>query len=148
MDPRRIALVQETFERVAAAGAQLSEIFYAELFAIDPGLRAMFDHDMRRQHMKFLMTLTLIVRSLPEPEKFQQAIQHLAIKHVHYGVQSRHFTPFGNALLRTLKKTLGPGYTREVAVAWEEAFRMLARTMKQAEFNAGIAERTAQHAGR
>jgi hemoglobin-like flavoprotein len=117
MDPRRIALVQETFEQAAAAGVQLSETFYAELFAIDPGLRAMFDHDMRRQHMKFLMTLTLIVRSLREPEKLRQAIQHLAIKHVHYGVQSGHFTPFGNALLRTLKKILGRSYTDEAAVA-------------------------------
>ena len=59
--------------------------------------------------MKFLMTLTLIVRSLREPEKLQQAVQHLAVKHVHYGVQPGHFTPFGNALLRTLKKSLGPG---------------------------------------
>jgi len=148
MDPRRITLVQETFEQVAAAGVQLSETFYGELFAIDPGLRAMFDHDMRRQHMKFLMTLTLIVRSLREPEKLHQTIRHLAIKHVHYGVRSGHFTPFGNALLRTLKKILGPGYTREVAAAWEEAFRILARTMKQAEFDAGVAERRAQHAGR
>jgi len=147
MDARKIALVQETFDKIAAAGARLSETFYAELFAIDPGLRTMFDHDMRRQHMKFLMTLTLIVRSLREPEKLQQAVRHLAIKHVQYGVQPGHFTPFGNALLRTLKKTLGPGYSRDVAAAWEEAFRLLARTMKQAEFHAGMAERQTQHAG-
>jgi nitric oxide dioxygenase len=105
----------------------------------------MFDDDMRRQHMKFLMTLALIVRALHEPEKSHQATQHLAIKHVRSGIRPEHFTPFGNALLRTLKKVLGPVCTREVADAWEEAFRTLARTMKQAEFHAAVAERKEHH---
>jgi len=148
MDARHIALVQRNFEQIAALGEQLSEVFYAELFAIEPGLRAMFDGDMRRQHMKFMMMLTLSIRSLHELDKIHNSMQHLAIKHVHYGVKPKHFTPFGNALLRALKKVLGPDYTREAADAWEECFRMLARMMKQAEFYAAVAERKAHHNGR
>ena len=145
MDARHIALVQASFEQVAAFGERLSEIFYAELFVIDPSLRAMFDGNMRRQHMKFMMTLALIVRSLHEPEKSFHTIQNLAIKHVGYGVRAKHFTPFGNALLRTLKKLLGSDYTRDVADAWEESFRMLARFMKQAESYAAVDVRKADH---
>jgi hemoglobin-like flavoprotein len=141
MDARRITLVQQSFEQVAALGDRLSEVFYAELFNIDPSLRAMFDDDMRRQQMKFMMMLTLIVRSLHENEKISNVIEHLAVKHVGYGVRPKHYTPFGNALLRTLKKMLGPDYTRDVADAWEESFRMLARIMKKAEFYAGVADR-------
>jgi hemoglobin-like flavoprotein len=108
--------------------------YYAELFNIDPSLRAMFDDDMRRQQMKFMMMLTLIVRSLHENEKISNVIEHLAVKYVGYGVRPKHYTPFGNALLRTLKKMLGPDYTRDVADAWEESFRMLARIMKKLSF--------------
>jgi hemoglobin-like flavoprotein len=95
--------------------------------------------------MKFMMALALIVRSLHEPEKSFHAIQNLAIKHVGYGVRAKHFTPFGNALLRTLKKLLGPDHTRDVADAWEESFRMLARFMKQAESYAAVAVQKADH---
>jgi len=145
MDARHIALIQVNFEQLAALGERLPELFYAELFSIDPSLRAMFDGDMRRQHMKFMMALALIVRSLREPEKITHIIENLAIKHVGYGVRPKHYTPFGNALLRTLKKILGPDYTRDVADAWEESFRMLARIMKQAEFYAAVAGRKMHH---
>jgi hemoglobin-like flavoprotein len=145
MNARHIALIQANFEQLAALGERLPELFYAELFSIDPSLRAMFDGDMRRQHMKFMMALALIVRSLREPEKITHIIENLAIKHVGYGVRPKHYTPFGNALLRTLKKLLGPDYTRDVADAWEESFRMLARIMKQAEFYAAVAERKMHH---
>ena len=145
MDARHVVLIQQSFERVAALGDRLSELFYAELFSIDPSLRGMFDGDMRRQHMKFMMMLALIVRSLHQPDKIAHTIEHLATKHVGYGVKAEHFTPFGNALLRTLKEILGPDYTRDVADAWEESFRMLAGAMKRAELHAAEAERTAYH---
>jgi hemoglobin-like flavoprotein len=118
------------------------------LFSIDPSLRAMFDGDMRRQRMKFMMMLALIVRSLHKPDQIAHTIEHLATKHVGYGVKPEHFTPFGNALLRTLKKILGPDYTRDVADAWEESFRMLARIMKRAALHSATAERRARHNAR
>ena len=134
LDTRHVALVQQSYEMLAGFGEKLPETFYAELFVIDSELRALFDGDMRRQHMKFLITLALIVRSLHEPDKIIKSVQNLAIKHIGYGVTQKHYTPYGNALLRTLKKLLGPKYTRDVADAWEAAFRMLARVMKQAAY--------------
>jgi len=64
-------------------------------------------------------------------------VQDLAIKHVDYGVKPEHYTLVGNALLRTLKKGLGAQYTNEVRDAWVEAFRMLARIMKDAAYGTG-----------
>ena len=148
MDARHIFLVQQSYKKLGALGEQLPEVFYAELFIIDPSLRAMFDSDMRRQHMKLLVTLALIVNSLHEHEKILQAVQSLAIKHVSYGVRAEHYTPYGNALLRTLKKLLGPKFTRDVADAWEAAFLMLARIMKQAAYETAASERKAPHGAR
>ena len=89
---------------------------------------------MREQHKKLLTTLALVVRSLHAPEKILPAVKSLAVKHVGYGVLPEHYTLVGNALLRTLKKGLGPAYTPEVRDAWVEAFRMLAGIMKEAAY--------------
>jgi len=134
MDAKQVALVQESFEKAAALGDKVADLFYEELFAIDPTLRAMFRGNMREQKKKLLTTLAFVVRSLHVPEKIIKPAQNLAIKHVDYGVKPEHYTLVGNALLRTLKKGLGAQYTPNVRDAWVEAFRTLARIMKDAAY--------------
>lgn len=65
MDARKTVSVQEGFEKIAAMGLHASEIFYAELFPIEPSLRAMFNGEMRDR----LSALAFIVRALHRPEK-------------------------------------------------------------------------------
>ena len=134
MGAREIALVQESFEKVATLGLKAAELFYAELFAIDPSLQTMFKGSMQEQHKKLLSALALVVRSLHTPEKIISAVEKLAVKHLDYGVKPEHYTYVGNALLRTLKKGLGPDFTPELSDAWVEAFRMLAQVMKKAAY--------------
>jgi hemoglobin-like flavoprotein len=134
MDSQQIALVQQSFEKAAALGEKVAEIFYDELFAIDPSLRSMFKGDMHEQRQKLLAALALVVRSLHTPEKILGPVQKLAIKHVDYGVRPEHYTYVGNALLRTLKKGFGREFTPELSDAWVEAFRMLAKVMKEAAY--------------
>jgi hemoglobin-like flavoprotein len=140
MDTRKIQLVQQSFEKVAAMGLPAAEVFYAELFAIDPSLRSMFSGDMREQHKKLLSALALVIRSLDNAEKIIPPVQRLAIKHVDYGVLPEHYTFVGNALLRALKKALGADFTPELRDAWVEAFRLLAKTMKEAAYGVSNAK--------
>ncbi len=133
MDARKIALVQESFER-AALGSEIAELFYAELFAIDPSLRAMFSGDMRDQNTKLFAALNYIVRSLHAPHELLCNVESLAKKHVDYGVRVEHYTYVGNALLRSLKKRLGAQFTLELCDAWTEAFRTVAGIMKEAAY--------------
>jgi nitric oxide dioxygenase len=134
MNAHQVALVQKSFEKVAPLGEKVAEIFYGELFAIDPSLRAMFKGDMREQHRKLLSVLATVIRSLHAPEKIIGAAQQLAVKHLDYGVRPEHYTYVGNALLRTLKKGLGPEFTPELMEAWVQAFRTLASIMKEAAY--------------
>ena len=134
MNSQQVALVQQSFEKAAALGEKVAEIFYDELFAIDPSLRSMFKGDMHEQRQKLLAALALVVRSLHAPEKILGPVQKLAIKHVDYGVRPEHYTYVGNALLRTLKKGFGREFTPELRDAWVEAFRMLAKVMKEAAY--------------
>jgi hemoglobin-like flavoprotein len=143
MDERKVALVQQSFEKVAKLGVKAAELFYAELFAIEPSLRSMFKGSMQEQHTKLLSALALVVRSLHTPEKILAAVQKLGVKHLDYGVQPVHYTYVGNALLRTLKKGLGPEFTPELSDAWVDAFRLLAQIMKEAAY--GAAQAKAKH---
>jgi len=97
----------------------------------------MFKGDMQEQRRKLLTALALVVRSLHSPEKILNPVRQLAVKHVDYGVRPEHYTYVGNALLRTLKKGLGPDFTPELSDAWVEAFRMLAKVMKEAAYGSG-----------
>ncbi len=134
MDARKVALVQQSFETVAALRLEAAEIFYTELFAIDPSLRSMFGSNMQDQHRKLLSALAYVVRSLPAPERILNSIENLARMHVDYGVTPEQYTHFGNALLRMLRKGLGAQFTPELGDAWTEAFRMLARTMVETAY--------------
>jgi len=134
MDARKIALVQESFEKIASRHSEISDIFYAELFAIDPSLRGMFLSDMRDQNRKLFAALNSIARSLHAPHQFLNDVEELAKKHVNHGVKPEHYTYFGNALLRTLKRQLGTQFTAELCDAWTEAFKTVAKIMKEAAY--------------
>ena len=134
MDAHKIALVQDSFDKMSALGLQATEIFYAELFAIDPSLRSMFPDDLKSQQRKLLAALATVVRSLHTPVTIMNTVEKLAVKHLDYGVQPEHYTYIGNALLRTLKQGLGADFTPELCDAWTEAYRMLARVMKEAAY--------------
>ena len=108
MDQRQIALVQDSFGKAAKLGEAVPEIFYAELFAIDPSLRKMFRGEMAEQGRKLLVALDLVVKGLNQPEKIIPVAEKLAVKHVSYGVTAAHYSLVGNALLRTLKKGARP----------------------------------------
>ena len=47
-----------------------------------------------------------------------------------YGVEDKHYETVGAALLWTLEKGLGNGFTPEVKDAWTSAYGALATTMK------------------
>lgn len=145
MDAHKIALVQDSFHKVSALGLQAAEVFYAELFAIDPSLRSMFPDDLKSQQRKLMAALAMVVGSLHTPVKIMNGVEELAVKHLDYGVQPEHYTYVGNALLRTLKKGLGRDFTPELCDAWTEAYRMLARVMKEAAY--GRAPMTLSAAG-
>jgi hemoglobin-like flavoprotein len=134
MEPRSVSLVQKSFESVAGLGEKAAEIFYGELFEIDPSLRTMFKGDMAEQRKKLLAALALVVRSLHAPQNILEPVRKLAVKHVGYGVQPVHYTYVGNALLRTLKKGLGDQFTPELWDAWIEAYATLADIMKEAAY--------------
>lgn len=134
MNERQIQLVQETFARASRLGPHVAATFYGELLTIDPSLRAMFTGDMVVQGGKLMSMLGAIFDGLRAPHSILPTACALAIKHLDYGVEARHYAMVGTALLRTLKHELGQDFTQEMREAWSAAYQFLADAMIEAAY--------------
>jgi nitric oxide dioxygenase len=130
MTPEKIALVQDSFTKVAPIADQAAVLFYDRLFEIAPEVKPMFhDADMAEQRRKLMATLGVVVTGLTRLETVLPAASALAKKHVTYGVKDEHYPIVGAALLWTLEKGLGDAWTPDVAEAWTAAYGTLSGYM-------------------
>ncbi len=129
MKPTQITLVQESFAKVAPIADQAAVIFYDRLFEVAPQVKAMFPADMTEQRRKLMAMLAAVVNGLGNLETVLPAASALANRHVTYGAKAEHYPVVGAALLWTLEKGLGDGWTPEVAEAWTDAYDWLSGFM-------------------
>jgi nitric oxide dioxygenase len=71
----------------------------------------------------------VVVNGLTNLEAVLPAASALAKRHVGYGARPEHYPVVGGALLWTLEKGLGAGWTPEVANAWTAAYGTLSGYM-------------------
>lgn len=130
MTPQQISLVEESFRTVLPIRTAAAEIFYRRLFALDPGLKPLFERsDMADQGKKLMASLAFVVGGLRSAETIVPAVEALARRHVGYGVQTRHYRTVGAALIGTLDEGLGEAFTPEVREAWLAAYGLLSGVM-------------------
>ena len=48
MNPDRIAMLQDTFEKIRPAADKVAAAFYAKLFELDPAVKPLFKGDMKK----------------------------------------------------------------------------------------------------
>ena len=135
MTPQQIDLVQSSFGKVAPIADAAAAIFYARLFEIAPRVKPLFHSDMAEQGRKLMTTLAVVVNGLRDLEAILPAARALAIRHAGYGVAAADYAPVGEALLWTLEKGLGDGFTPEVAAAWTAAYGALSGVMIAAAYD-------------
>jgi nitric oxide dioxygenase len=125
-------LVRASFRGLAADGAQSAAMFYDRLFAEAPGLRALFPADLEQQCTKLMSMLGVIVAQLHDHAALQPLLEDLARRHVGYGAIPAHYAGVGDALVWTLSRRLGDGFTDRHAAAWRRAYSALSETMIEA----------------
>ncbi|KZD21662.1 globin family protein [Tardiphaga robiniae] len=129
MNASDVALVQDSFRKVAPISDVAAELFYGRLFEVAPQVKPMFRGDMREQGRKLMATLGVVVTGLTRLETVLPAASALAKQHVAYGVKAEHYPIVGGALLWTLEKGLGDAWTPELAAAWTAAYGTLSGYM-------------------
>jgi hemoglobin-like flavoprotein len=118
MTPEQIDLVRKSFDALWPFRRKLAEQFYGRFFELAPDTRRLFPHDMERQQLKLMDTIAAIVGTLDQRELCQSIISHTGRKHADFGVQTSHFTAFGEALIWGLQQQFGPAFTPEMQQAW------------------------------
>lgn len=129
MTPAQVELVQDSFAQVAPISEQAAALFYGRLFEIAPEAKPLFKGDMDGQGRKLMATMAVVVDGLSNLDAVLPAASALAKRHVAYGVTPGHYAPVGEALLWTLERGLGAGWTQELAAAWAAAYTTLSQFM-------------------
>ncbi|MFY9929758.1 MAG: globin domain-containing protein [Streptosporangiaceae bacterium] len=106
--------------------------FYAQLFAMDTEIRAMFPAAMDLQRRRFFSALTHIVAGQDDRDRLIPFLQQLGRAHRKFGVRERHYEVVRRALLATLHRFAAAGWDEDTQLAWETAFDHAAGVMTDA----------------
>lgn len=132
MTPKEIALVQASWKQVQPIADQAAALFYSRLFTLEPSVKRLFKGDMQEQGRKLMQMISVAVNSLARLEGILPAVRALGRRHAGYGVEPRHYSVVGSALIWTLEQGLGQAFTKETEDAWRTAYGVLATTMQEA----------------
>ena len=109
--------------------------FYAQLFAMDTEIRAMFPAAMDVQRRRFFQALSQIAdaqESQQDRDRLVPYLQELGRAHRKFGVRERHYEVFRRALIATLQRFAAPRWNETAKHAWETAFNHAATIMIEA----------------
>ncbi|MEI7466461.1 MAG: globin family protein [Burkholderiales bacterium] len=134
MDATQIALVRDSFAKVAPIADTAASLFYGRLFELDPALKSLFKGDMTAQGKLLMQMIATAVGALDRLDTIVPAVESLGKRHAGYGVGANHYDTVGAALLWTLGQGLGPAFTPEVEAAWTKTYGLLAGVMKKAAY--------------
>ena len=126
--------VRTSWSLAAADPQRTAQVFYANLFRLDPSTKPLFAGDLELQGRKLTQTLSFIVDNIENTETLLPAAVDLARRHVDYGVTRDQYASVGAALVEALRQLLGPAFSDEDAEAWVRVYTKLSSTMLAAAY--------------
>jgi NAD(P)H-flavin reductase/hemoglobin-like flavoprotein len=129
---------QVSFWLLEPAADAAMTYFYAQLFAMDTEIRAMFPAAMDLQRRRFFQALTQIAAaqaSQQDRDSLVPYLHELGRAHRKFGVRERHYEVFRRALTATLQRFAAPRWNETAKHAWETAFNHAATVMIEAAKN-------------
>ena len=108
-----------------------AHLFYSKVFQKAPQVRALFNKNMTAQGRLLTHMLEGIVYSMSRPEHFDMGLKLLGESHIRYGVKQEYYPVVLEALLETIRETLGEMYTGDLMRAWEDALTLITSEMKK-----------------
>lgn len=102
---------------------QITKRFYEILFERYPQARPLFSRNAPERQQKMLQdAIVAVVDHVEDAAWLKQTLTALGKKHVDYGVTREMYGWVGASLLATLAEIAGSAWTKEVEVAWTEAY--------------------------
>jgi hemoglobin-like flavoprotein len=132
MNPASLDLIRDTFVDVMFAKERAATLFYNRLFYLAPETRTLFRSDLEEQGRMFVEALAKIVTGLDRLESLLPELKALAVRHVRYGVEERHYAIVGSALLHMAQELAWPMFNTGTEQAWSEAYAVVSGAMIEA----------------
>jgi hemoglobin-like flavoprotein len=107
----------------------LGVLFYARLFEVDPGLRALFKTDLQDQGHTLMAMLRLCIDTLDDPAELAYGLRSLGAKHVAYGAKTEDYGTVCDALVWTMREGLGEKWNEETERALSAVFELFTSEM-------------------
>jgi hemoglobin-like flavoprotein len=123
--PEQIMLVQVSWEQIAPMAPKLGDVFYGKLFELAPEARDLFSTDLHIQGETLISMLGVAVNMLDKLSIIDPIVQDLGRRHVRYRVRPEFVQPFRQALMHTLGRALGDGFSEQIRDAWDAMFDAL-----------------------
>ncbi len=127
-----VRLIRESYAQIQPRAQDVTQFFYAMLFAIAPATRELFAANMEVQRSRFLRALVHIIQNIDRPDELVPFLRQLGHDHRKFGVLAQHYDAMGTALVTALKQYSGPSWTPPVEKAWRDAYSLVAKTMQEA----------------
>lgn len=126
----KVALLEESFGKVAPQADEFVMSFYDNLFTDYPAAKPLFEHtDMKSQGQMLKGGLVMVMENLRKPDVLSKALGGLGARHVKYGALPEHYPLVGNSLLKTFDQYLKDDWTTETKNAWVEAYGAITALM-------------------
>jgi NAD(P)H-flavin reductase/hemoglobin-like flavoprotein len=94
------------------------QVFFAQLFAGHPEIRAMFPLGMAQTRAAVFEGLARLIWILDCPREFEASLRRIAATHRKYGVHDEHVPLFFAALVKTVELVSGRNWSAESARSW------------------------------
>ena len=135
MTSQQITLVKHTWQQLKKLDPVIfGDVFYTRLFDVMPEVQHLFRSPRIDQSKKLVAMLAVVVNKLDQLESITPAIEKLAQRHVHYGVEAEHYSVVGQTLLWTLQMALGESWNKEVEDASLACYTLLSEKMIKASY--------------
>jgi hemoglobin-like flavoprotein len=131
--PEHEAAVRASWAEVEAHADAIAAGFHARLLELEPAAGAHFAQtDRAAYHCRLAGTLGEMAASLDDPRRLVALLVSLGRRHAARGVREEEFAVASEALLLTLRDSLGERFTPEVEEAWQELAGLVEAVMKRA----------------
>ena len=133
ISPDHVRLIHESYLQFEPASDLVATLFFHRLLEIAPEVRPMLQGDMDEQRKQLLIALGLAVASLERFDDIVPPLKLLGTKYRATGVEPYHYGGVGEALLWTLKQSLGYSWSPELEDAWSARCTVVAEAMTEGD---------------
>ncbi|MDA7946358.1 MAG: hemin receptor [Hyphomicrobiaceae bacterium] len=128
-----IRVLRETYLAVEPASDLVATLFFRRLDEIAPEVRPFLGEDINEQRKQLLISLGLAVAALDRFDDIIPALKLLGSKYRTMGVTELHYGAVGEALIWTLKQSLGSKWSADAEDAWTGMCTLIGEVMTAAK---------------